>query len=278
MSRNNFNPVFFQIGYDGEFTLREIFFGIGLVSILSIVGVLIYQKIDSWIEENNAKYLSAVWTTDDETFQNRLKTDSRDAFSFGKWYVIDPVTYDDWEKASGKELRKKPTGRYAELRAVKEHWTRHTRVVTYTTTVNGKPVTRTRTETYYTWDVVYSKTVSATKVNFCGVDFSYNTIKPDEDFHSLSDCFWSNGFDRWLVYAKGTEAEGIAFVTFNNGHIENSALIQTEYKNTPNDFQKYLNRNLIGNAPRIIFWVVMSIIMIVGFILFGMAENEWLNN
>ena len=273
---SNFNPVVFRIGY-GEFTLREIFFGLGILSLICLLGFVIYQKIDNWIEESNAKYLSAVWTTDDETFQNRLKTDSRDAFSFGKWFVVDPIGYEDWEKAAERELKIRPTGRYAEIQAVKEHYTRHTRTVTYTTYVNGRAVTRTRTEVYYTWDVVYSKTVTAKRVNFCGVEFSYDTIKPNEGFRCLPECYWHVLNDRWNVYVKGTEAEGIAFVTFDNGGIGHGNVIETKYRNTPEDFQKYLDKNLMGNGPRIAFWIILAIVSLAAFFLFCMADNWWLN-
>ena len=128
-----------------EMTVREIIFGILLFAIYIIGGLCIYEKIDRAIENHNIKYTAAVWVTDDNTFKNRVYTDSRDAFVYGDWSSIGSVSF------AGLRGLDKPAGQYSFVSCEKEHYTRHTRQVAHTTTVNGKTHTTYKTEVYYTW-------------------------------------------------------------------------------------------------------------------------------
>ena len=252
-----------------EITTRELIFGILLFAIYIIGGLCIYEKIDRVIEDHNIKYTAAVWVTDDETFKNRVYTDSRDAFVYGDWSSVGSVSF---VNLKGPDKLK---GQYSYVSCEKEHYTRHTRRVAHTTTVNGKTRTTYTTEVYYTWDHVWTDSDHVSNIKFAGLVFPYGTVDPTGITVYLGTYRYGN--DQYIYTAKGRSASGIAFT-----HIEDNSIspctLYTNYKNTPEDFQAYLDKELMGNAARYVFWIIFIVLGITGVILFCVLDNDWLNN
>lgn len=265
------NKVLIDFG-SWEMTLREVIFGLLLFAIYIIGGLCIYEKIDRKIEDHNAKYNSAVWVTDDETFKNRIFSDSRDAFIYGDWSSIGYVTFDSLDVPS---YVKKPAGQYSYVSIEKEHYTRHTRRVPHTHYVNGKAHTTYTTEVYYTWDHVWTERNNVAKIKFAGLTFPYGTVEPNQIYRYLGTD--THGSDRFVCKAEVTEASGIAFTHIEDGGILKCTLHQ-EYKNTPEDFQSFLDRELMGNAARYAFWIIFVSLGLFGVIMFCYLDNDWLNN
>lgn len=269
--KNDGNKVLIDFG-SWEMTLREVIFGLLLFAIYIIGGLCIYEKIDRKIEDHNAKFNSAVWVTNDETFKNRIYSDSRDAFIYGDWSSIGYVTFDSLDVPSSV---KKPSGQYSYVSIEKEHYTRHTRQVPHTHYVNGKARTTYTTEVYYTWDHVWTRRNSVDKIKFAGLIFPYGTVEPNQIYRYLGTD--THGSDRYVCKAEITEASGIAFT-----HIEDNGILKCtlhqEYKNTPEDFQAFLDRELMGNAGRYIFWITFISLGLFGVIMFCYLDNDWLNN
>lgn len=251
-----------------EMTAREIIFGILLFAIYIIGGLCIYEKIDRAIEDHNIKYTAAVWVTDDDTFKNRVYTDSRDAFVYGDWSSVGSVSF---ASLRGPD---KPAGSYSYVQCEKEHYTRHTRRVAHTHTVNGKTHTTYTTEVYYTWDHVWTDSNHVSSIKFASLTFPYGTVEPTGIGIYLGTKTY--GSDRYIYKAEGTSASGIAFTHIEDGGISRCTLY-TNYKNTPEDFQAYLDRELMGNAARYAFWITFIILGIAGVILFCYLDNDWLN-
>ena len=76
--------------------------------------------------------------------------------------------------------------------------------------------------------------------------------------------------------AEGTSSSGIASTHIEDGGISRCTLY-SNYKNTPEDFQAYLGRELMGNAARYAFWITFIILGLAGVILFCYLDNDWLN-
>ena len=262
------NKVLIDFG-TWEMTLREVIFGILLFAIYIIGGLCIYEKIDRAIEKHNIKYTEAVWVTDDITFKNRVYTDSRDAFVYGDWSSVGSVSFGSLRGPD------KPAGQYSYVSCEKEHYTRHTRRVAHTTTVNGKTRTTYTTEVYYTWDHVWTDFGHVSSIKFAGLIFPYGTVEPTSIGIYLGTKTY--GSNRYIYKAEGTSASGIAFT-----HIEDNSIspctLYTNYKNTPEDFQAYLDSKLMGNAARYVFWITFIVLGIIGVILFCVLDNNWLNN
>ena len=269
--------VLFDFG-DWEMTSREIIFGLLLFAIYIIGGFCIYEVIDRKIENHNAKYNAAVWVTDDDTFKNRLYSDSRDAFIYGKWNSVGYVTFEELKKKNQEDVPsnvKCPEGKFAYVSIEKEHYTRHTRVVAHVTTVNGKTQTVYKTEVYYSWDKIWEDSKKVERIKFAGAVFPYGTVKPNKIYKYLGTD--THGNDRYVFNAELTEASGITFTHIENNEIEKCTLHQ-EYSNTSEDFKKFLDDKLMGNGLRYAFWIVFVFVGVFGVVVFCVLDNDWLNN
>lgn len=267
--------VLFDFG-NWEMTTREIIFGLLLFAIYIIGGFCIYEVIDRKIENHNAKYNAAVWVIDDDTFKNRLYSDSRDAFVYGKWNSVGYVVFEDLKKQTDRipSNVKFPEGKFAYVSIKKEHYTRHLRTVTKTITVNGKTKTVTEQIPYYTWDFMWGEENNVKQIKFAGVTFPYGTVNPNKVHKYLGTD--THGNDRYIFDAELTEASGIAFTHIEDNKIEKCTLHQ-EYSNTSEDFKKFLDDRLMGNGLRYAFWIVFVLVGVFGVVVFCVLDNDWLN-
>jgi hypothetical protein len=181
------------------------------------------------------------------------------AFANGPLKTIDPVKH---EKLNGSWMK---------LVAKHQKYQMHTRVVTYTTTVNGKPRTRTRTETYWSWDTFKREIKTATTVNFLGVDIPYRKFS----FIDSSDKRFtiSTGHNRRIVFiCTPTEMSGTIFTTFANKQISDNTPFYVGW-NIDRTYKHYTN-----SCSVMIFWICW-IALIIGILsIYFVAENNWLED
>lgn len=259
--------------YSWELTLHELLFGIMFLFSYLACGFVIHNLLDRSIENRNLKYTSAVWVRDSETFKNRLETDSRDAFVYGKWEVVEPVDFIKWNTIfqKSRDLPRIPSGDYSRVQIIKEHYTRHTRIVTYT---DGKGRSHTRTEVYYTWDTVWNHTLHSSKIRFNDVIFDYDVIKPSNISHRVE--YITKGNDRWFYYASDKDCAGIVFLHIENKEIGKHNVLDNFKMNTDEHFQICVDDKLMGNGIKIAFWVLFIGIGLFLIVLFFIGENNWL--
>lgn len=139
---------------DLTITKREILLSIAIVCIMLLLGFVIAGSINTSLQVNEDKDL----------FEYGMRTSIGNAFVYGELKAVDPVGYEGVD------------GDYSYIKKVKEKYTKHTRVVTKTRTVNGKTQTYTDTETYWTWDEVAHWEQRSTKITFLDVEFDYGEI------------------------------------------------------------------------------------------------------
>ena len=153
---------------DFEITKREIIASISILAIMLISGFTISDKIDDYYQDQNAKYNKAFKISNDkDLFDYAMKTNVGNSFVEGELESVDKVNINDIP------------GDYMIIEKVKEKYTMHTRTVT--TTVNGK--TRTRVETYWTWDRVGTETFKSKEINFLGNKFKSSKFNlPDTEY------------------------------------------------------------------------------------------------
>lgn len=126
-------------------TKREAIFSIAIIAIMLLIGVVIHENINDKIMLQHQEYNTALRIDDDaDLFAYGMRTNIGKAFSYGELKAVDTVTYPE------------VGGSYSYIEKVKERYTKHTRTVTRTRTVNGKSQTYTTTETYWTWDKIDS--------------------------------------------------------------------------------------------------------------------------
>lgn len=156
----------FDLG-DIEVTSREIIVSIVIIAAFLIGGFLISGRIQDRIDDANMKYNTAVkidCSDSNELFVYGMRTNIGNTFVYGELIAVDPVSYPDID------------GEYMEVKKTKEKYTRHTRKVAHTRTVNGRTQTYYTTQVYYSWDYAGSESKKCEKVRFCDIEFSSDHI------------------------------------------------------------------------------------------------------
>lgn len=239
-----------------EITKREILASISIIAVMILFGILISSKISEHQMDKNEVYNKAVKIESQEMFQYGMDTNVGNAFVYGDLKAVDTVTYPEIG------------GEYMYVEKVKERYTKHTRRVAHTRTVNGKSKTYYTTETYWTWDRVGSEDIKCKEVSFCGVNFTSNKIDlPGTDY---IDTIKKSSHVRCKYYGVGTEYKGTIFTDLRDKTISDNTNF---YKNM--SIEEAV-KHLKSGGGEIIFWVFWIILII--FCVFGFyyLDNKWL--
>lgn len=247
-------------GFDfGDFviTQREIIASISIIAIMLLFGVLISGKISEHQMDKNEVYNKAVKIErNTDLFQYGMDTNVGNAFIYGDLKAVDTVTYPEIG------------GRYMYVEKIKEKYTRHTRTVTKTRTVNGKTQTYTETEVYWTWDRVGSEDQKCKRISFCGITFDSNKI--DIPGANYIDTIKESSKIRYKYYGTGTEFTGTIFTSLKDKTITDG----TDFYND-STIEETIERLEFGGGVIIFFffWVLLTGGLVFAFFFF---ENRWL--
>ena len=241
----------------GDFTItqREIIASVSIIAVMILIGVLISGKISEHQMDKNEMYNKAVKIDSTELFQYGMDTNVGNAFVYGDLEVVDPVTYPEIG------------GEYMSIEKVKEEYTKHTRTVTYKDS-NGK--TKTKKETYWTWDKVDSEELNCSKVKFLGIEFNYGQIY--DPYENQIEIIYDDSDNdiRYVYYGSGTKYTGTIFTELKNKTISSN----TKFYNGMN-IEETIEYVQAGGGE-IIFWIFW--IIFIGFVVFGFfyIDNKWL--
>lgn len=242
---------------DFEITKREILASISIIAVMILFGILISSKISEHQMDKNEIYNKAVKIESQEMFQYGMDTNVGNAFVYGDLKAVDTVTYPEIG------------GEYMYVEKVKERYTKHTRQVAHTRTVNGKSKTYYTTETYWTWDRVGSEDIKCKEVSFCRVNFTSNKIDlPSTDY---IDTIKESSNVRYKYYGVDTEYKGTIFTDLRDKTISDNTSF---YNNLTID--ETIER-LESDFPIIIFWIFW--VILIGGMVFGFyyLDNRWLD-
>ena len=241
---------------DFEITKREILASISIVAILLLIGVLISSKISEHQMDKNEVYNKAVKIESQDMFEYGMRTNVGNAFVYGDLQAVDTVTYPEIG------------GEYMCVEKVKEKYTMHTRVVTYTTDSGKTRQTHTRTETYWTWDRVGSESMKCKEISFCGVIFGSDKIDiPGTDY---IDTIKESSHVRYKYYGTATKYTGTIFTELKDKTISDG----TNFYDNMNIEETV--ENLESNIGVVFFWIFW-IILICGCVFgFYYIDNRWL--
>lgn len=246
-------------GFDfNDFTItkREILASITIIAVMLLIGVLISSKISEHQMDNNEIYNKAVKIQSQELFKYGMNTNVGNAFIYGNLKSVDTVTYPEIG------------GEYMSVEKVKERYTRHTRTVTKTRTVNGKSQTYTETEVYWTWDAIDRWSEHCNKVTFLGVEFDYGQIYKPSEHHIDTQKESSN--IRYVYYGSGTEYAGTIFTNLKGNTVNNTSFYNAR---SIEETVEYLESG-VGVVIFWIFWIIL-----IGGCVFGFyyIDNPWLD-
>lgn len=241
---------------DFEITKREILASISIIAIMLLVGVLIAGKISDFELDQNEKYNKAIKIETQELFEYGMRTNVGNAFVHGDLEAVDTVTYPELDNV------------YIYIEKIKERYTKHTRQVAHTRTVNGKTQTYYTTETYWTWDMVASEKQKCKEISFLGHIFASEKI--DFPRAKYIDTIKESSHVRYKYYGVGLMFTGTIFADLRDGMIPNNTSF---YENKSiEETVEYLE----SGSTLVFFWLLW--IILIGFCVYGFyyIDNEWL--
>jgi hypothetical protein len=241
-----------------EITKREVLFSIVIICVMLIIGIIISGNINDAVMEKQQEYITALQINNDkDLFEYGMRTNVGNAFVYGELKAVDTVTFDEIG------------GQYSYVKKVKERYTQHTRTVTETYTVNGKTQTRTRIETYWTWDRVQSWDNHSEKIIFLESEFSYGTV----DFPSASyiTTIKESSNIRYKYYGAPAACEVTVYADLRNDTMK---VQRTFYSTSIEDAHK----SMTGKGELVIFWVIWIVLTAGAVYGFVYLDNYWLED
>jgi hypothetical protein len=239
-----------------EITKREILVSICIIAILLILGVWIGGCISDACADRDAIYNKALKIDSADLFEYGMRTNVGNAFVYGDLKTVDTVTFPEID------------GEYMRVKKVTERYTRHTRTVAKTRTVNGKTQTYTETEVYWSWDEIDRETRTCKEITFLGVPFSSNKICIPTTGHLKT--IKESSRIRYQYYGTGTEYVGTIFTDLRDGTIEDGTEF---YKDRTIDetVESLKSANWI-----LVFWIVWIVVIVGCVVGFYYIDNWWL--
>ena len=240
---------------DFKITKREVLVSVIIVAVMLLIGIVIHSGINDALMLKYQKYNTALQIENDsDLFVYGMKTNIGNAFVYGDLKAVDPVTYDEID------------GEYSYVEKVTERYTRHIRTITYTDN-NGK--TKTKTEEYWTWDVIHRESKQSTKITFLDVEFDYGTI--EFPYFSHIDTQRESYYIRYKYYGSPSECVGTLYAVLNNDTINEADFYNNYTINETLD-------SLKTGWQLVLFWVIW--ILLIGGCVFGFyyIDNKWLED
>lgn len=237
-----------------EITKRELVVSISIVAIFLIIGILISGRLNEVVMDANEKYYKALKVDTKDVFQYGMDTSIGNAFIHGDFEAIDTVGYLEID------------GEYLYIKKVKEKYTMHTRTIT--TTVNGK--VKTRTQTYWTWDVVGSEEKQSKEVSLLGI--SFNTSQFDIPHGDYITTIKESSHVRYKYYGYPAKSNVTIFTRLSGGNIESSNIPVYKDLNIEQTIQRL--EQSFGMAIFWMAWLGLTAVVVLGFYY---LENDWLN-
>lgn len=241
-----------------EITKREVLFSTVIICVMLIIGIVISGNISDNLMDKYQEYNTALQIdADRDLFEYGMRTNIGKAFVYGDLKAVDTVTYPE------------VGGEYSYIKKVKERYTKHTRTVTKTKTVNGKTKTYTEKKVYWTWDPVDSWDKHCDKISFLDVEFDYGTI--DFPLYSHITTQKESSTIRYVYYGTDVSYTGTLYTT-----LKDDTISETKF---------YNNQDIAGTIENLksgwqltVFWIVW--ILVIAGCVFGFyyVDNRWLED
>ena len=239
-----------------EITKREVIASITIIAVWICIGLASAGESNDWQQDKNAEYDRAARIVQQDLFVHGMKTNLGNAFVYGELQAVDPVTYQEID------------GQYCVIQKIKERYTMHTRVVTYTTGSGKNKQTHTKTETYWTWDEIGRDEQYSSEFDFFGQRFNRSKFNLPGAEHIETIKESSN--IRYKYYGVPDKLTGTIYTVLKDGTISDGSEF---YDGTIEETAESLETD----ASLIIFWFIWIVLMIAIIAGFYYLENDWLN-
>lgn len=236
-----------------EITKREVIASVTIIAVMISIGMWLSGLITNARLDRDEVYNKAVKIQDGDIFEYGMRTNVGNAFVYGDLLAVDTVTYPEIG------------GEYMYVRKVKKRYTMHTRKVKYT---DADGNTKTRTETYWTWDEVDRESKTCKEISFAGVVFPTRKIDIPAEYHIKT--IKESSKIRYVYYGISSKYTGTIFAYLKDDTIPDG----TEFHNGMTidetvEFKQSFNWNIL-------FWVFW--IALTGSAVYGLyyLDNWWL--
>lgn len=235
---------------DFKITKREVLVSVIIISIMLLIGIVIYENINNRLMLEYQKYNTALHIENDsDLFVYGMKTNVGNAFVYGDLKAIDTVTYPEIG------------GEYSYIKKVKERYTQHTG----TRVVNGK----TQTYTYWTWDKIDSWSKHSKKISFLDIKFNYGTIDfPPPNYITTQK---ESSVIRYQYYGTDIKYTGTLYAILNNNTIN-----KTSFRANSN-IEETID-SLESGWQLVLFWVLWILLTGGCVFTFYYFDNKWLED
>lgn len=235
---------------DFKITKREVLVSVIIISIMLLIGIVIYENINNRLMLEYQKYNTALHIENDsDLFVYGMKTNVGNAFVYGDLKAIDTVTYPEIG------------GEYSYIKKVKERYTQHTG----TRVVNGK----TQTYTYWTWDKIDSWSKHSKKISFLDIKFNYGTIDfPSPNYITTQK---ESSVIRYQYYGTDIKYTGTLYAILNNNTIN-----KTSFRANSN-IEETID-SLESGWQLVLFWVLWILLTGGCVFTFYYFDNKWLED
>lgn len=241
---------------DFEITIREILVSIVIVLLMIGLGFFIAESIHDKITSDSEVYFKSLKVNkDQELFDYAIRTEVGDMLSFGKFKAYEPV--------SDSLIN----GKFFAINKVEEHYTMHTRTVSYKC---GKS-TCTRTETYWTWDYVGETNTNTKTFTYLGKKFDFETVNfNNEQFFDTVDI---SSDDRFQFYVIPIEFNGTLYSKAKDKTIKENKLYSEQTIKQVIDNKKH-SADFWVNW----FWFGWGVLIVILVAVFMLLDNKYINN
>lgn len=263
-----------------------------LIFLLSLfLGIIISNGIEDAFVGKNDKYKTAVHLDTDSLFNHALTTHAGYAMINADVEAVDSVTLEELD------------GDFVYIEKIKQRYTQHTRIVSYSCGTSKAPRTCTRTETYWTWDTVKRNTYHIDNYTINGYTVDFDEIEHYSETRA-GDSIVGDSIDgapvrssmfsgtRWFEVNKGFFSsryrygynvvkledveDGSMFVNFVDGNMEPGDSRYDAYEDlTLEELAVELENSPVGF--QILSWVLVIGLTGGGIYGFVYLDNDWLH-
>lgn len=243
-----------------EVTPREVLFCFVIAAVLLSIGFMLSTAIGHSVNKRLLRYRQAAQIeNDDGAFKLAMGTDLGDAFVEGDFSAVDPVEHVNLP------------GKWLYIDADHQRYTKHTRLVTYTVTDSkGRSHTRTRTETYWSWDTIRHESTNSQEVVFCGATFPYGKFKQMRGFDYKTI---GTGLNLRVCFTTlPTNFHASCFTTLADGTVSDRTPIFKD-RPVPELYQSFTTSHAV-----LVFWIMWGMLTVIVLVAFVLKENDWLED
>lgn len=240
---------------DVEFTFREILVSVLIILAMIALGLFIANGIHDSATEDSEVYFKALKVDNDpDLFDYAIRTEVGDTLSYGTFKANEPVK------------DKLIDGEYFAIRKTEEHYTMHTRTVSYKC---GKS-TCTRTETYWTWDSVGTETEHTKSFNYLGADFNFDKV--DFSNYKYKEKVKTEPNVRYVFDVIPKEFNGTLYAKAKDKTISKTTLFYGEKIKSVMEAKETQ-----ADRYTLIFWICWGFLIVVIVVIFAVLDNRYLN-